>query len=301
MIADNPNLDDVLSESDRDPQVHLNTIKTTALSTVREYRGRGGGRLEHLALSTACQNGIAMLGRAIVKRTVVFEAPIGIQHPHLLSVRWIDGAPGQVHFLAMAAKNAMDNPTPAAEWIGRIRAGDAEAAAELFARYGQRLTRLAEQHLSRKLSARLDGEDVIQSVFRTFFRRTSQGEFRIDSSAQLWRLLVRITVRKAQALGRHETAGRRSVAAEVTVADDVGFSEAVARDPGPEEAAILVEQIESLLRGLPELYCHVLEMRLQGQEVAKIAIQLRVSRQTVYRALQLLQQRLARNADAVEK
>ncbi len=35
----------------------------------------------------------------------------------------------------------------------------------------------------------------------TFFRRTTTGEFQIDSSAQLWQLLARITVRKARAAG----------------------------------------------------------------------------------------------------
>ena len=44
----------------------------------------------------------------------------------------------------------------------------------------------------------MDADDIVQSVFRTFFRRAQAGEFRIDSSAQLWQLLVRITVLKAQ-------------------------------------------------------------------------------------------------------
>jgi DNA-directed RNA polymerase specialized sigma24 family protein len=67
---------------------------------------------------------------------------------------------------------------------------------------------------------------------------------------------------------------------------------AASREPGPEEAAALVDQIEALLRGLPPLYCHILDRRLQGQPVAEIASGLGVSRQTVYRALALLQERL---------
>jgi RNA polymerase sigma-70 factor (ECF subfamily) len=187
------------------------------------------------------------------------------------------------------------DPTPTVDWLARIRDGDADAAEEVFARYAQRLTLLAEQHLSRKLAGRLDGEDVVQSVFRTFFRRSSAGEFRIDSSAQIWKLLVHITVRKAQALGRRETAQRRDVTAEVG-GGDANLLETVGREPGPQEAAALVDEIEAILHGLPELYCHVLQMRLQGHEVAAIASDLGVSRQTVYRALHLLQQRLTRDA-----
>src|SRR3954451_5154153 len=101
-----------------------------------------------------------------------------------------------------------------------VQNGDAAAVAQLFDRYAQRLARLAEQHLSRKMAGRLDGEDVVQSVFRTFFRRSAQGEFQIDSSAQIWRLLVKITLLKARAKGRHHTAGVRDVGAEAALGDE---------------------------------------------------------------------------------
>src|SRR4051812_45025103 len=90
-----------------------------------------------------------------------------------------------------------------ADLVQRFRRGDEEAAALLFRRYALRLTRVAEQHLGRKLAGRLDGEDVVQSVFRTFFRRSAAGEFSIDGSGQLWRLLVQITLCKARAKARY--------------------------------------------------------------------------------------------------
>ena len=68
--------------------------------------------------------------------------------------------------------------------------------------YAQRLSRLAEQFIARGLGGRIEGDDVVQSVFRTFFRRCAGGEFQIDSSAQLWQLLVKITMTKARAQGR---------------------------------------------------------------------------------------------------
>ena len=93
----------------------------------------------------------------------------------------------------------MDEAEPIPVLVERLRAGDARAAEALFARYARQLTRLAEQHLSRKLAGRVDGEDVVQSVFRTFFRRSAAGEFRLDASDQLWRLLLTITLRKVRA------------------------------------------------------------------------------------------------------
>ncbi|HYT95490.1 MAG TPA: ECF-type sigma factor [Gemmataceae bacterium] len=186
----------------------------------------------------------------------------------------------------------MSDPVPIPDLLQRFQAGDQQAAEQLFARYAQRLTRLAEQHLSRKLAGRVDGEDVVQSVFRTFFRRSAGGEFQIDSSAQVWRLLVKITLLKVRAKGRYHTADKRDAGAEQPTGAADWLPQAVARDPGPDEAAMLVDQIEALLRGLPELHAQVLERRLQGHHVTDIAAQLDVSRQTVHRVLNLLQQRL---------
>src|SRR5262249_21500116 len=154
-----------------------------------------------------------------------------------------------------------------------------------------RLARVAQQQLGRKLAARVDGEDVVQSVFRTFFRRQACGEFQLDSTAQLWRLLVKITLLKARARGRHHSAACRAVAAE-TAADDWS-PDAVAHEPTPEEAATLNDLVEHVLDGLPPLYARILEMRLAGHSVTEMAPQLGLSRQTIYRALDLLQQRLA--------
>jgi RNA polymerase sigma factor (sigma-70 family) len=190
----------------------------------------------------------------------------------------------------------MDAVRPIAELVERLRRGDPQVAAELFTRYAQRLTSLAEQQLSRKLAARLDGADVVQSVFRTFFRRSAAGEFRIDSSVDLWRLLVQITLQKARAYGRHHSADMRDVAAEAPGGGAASLAHAVAREPGPAEAAALLDQIDELLCGLPPLYCELLQLRLEGHNVCETAARLGVSRRTVHRALQLLRQRLTRNS-----
>src|SRR5262249_7727281 len=143
------------------------------------------------------------------------------------------------------------------------RGGDPRAAEALFQRYAVRLARLAEEHLSRKLAGRVGGEDGVQSVFRTFFRRCARGEFRIDDSARVWRRLGRLALRRARAGARRHLAGKRDAAAEVP-GGDAWLAEISAHDPGPDEAAELADQIEQLLLGLPALHCHVLEARLQG-------------------------------------
>jgi RNA polymerase sigma-70 factor (ECF subfamily) len=176
-------------------------------------------------------------------------------------------------------------------WSDRLQRADPAAAAEVFDRYARRLVRVAQQHLGRRVAGRLDGDDVVQSAFRTFFRRGQLGEFRIDTSAQLWRLLVKITVLKARALGRFHTADKRNAGAEA--GGEAVVPMLTDADPGPAEAAALVDQIEALLAGLPAEYGDVLERRLAGETVTHIAAGLGLSRQGVYRMLDLLQERLS--------
>ncbi len=186
------------------------------------------------------------------------------------------------------------------ELVQRLRDGDTQAAEQLFVRYALQLNRLAEQYLSRRLAGRVEGEDVVQSVFRTFYRRCLRGEFRVDSSSHLWRLLVQVTVRKVAAKARGLKA-EPAAASALAEDGDALLNAALCREPSPEEAAALVDQTEALLRGLPPLHGRVLELRLEGYAVAEIAPRLNVSRQTVYRVLGLLQQRLVRDADEADE
>src|ERR1051326_9470242 len=76
--------------------------------------------------------------------------------------------------------------------ITLCRQGDNKAAQLLFDRYVERLHALARRRISQRLSSRVDPEDIVQSVFRTFFGRLKEGQFKIDDQDDLCRLLVRI-------------------------------------------------------------------------------------------------------------
>ena len=76
------------------------------------------------------------------------------------------------------------------------RQGDEDAARQIVDRYIGQLLALARRHLSQRLAGRVDPEDVVQSVFRTFFVRVKEGQFVFAEQDDLCKLLVRITLHK---------------------------------------------------------------------------------------------------------
>jgi len=118
----------------------------------------------------------------------------------------------------------MSETTLATELLKRWMEGDDDAARRLFELYSQRLALLAEKNISQRLARRVDGDDIVQSVFRTFFRRSARGEFQIKDSAALWRLMVKITLAKVRSQARRHTSDKRDVNVEVSLRmTKVGF------------------------------------------------------------------------------
>src|SRR3954470_15847496 len=74
--------------------------------------------------------------------------------------------------------------------LERFRAGDDQAAAELFDRYFRRLTALARSRLAPRLARRTDPEDIALSVYRSFFVAARGGHYTLGRGGDLWRLLA---------------------------------------------------------------------------------------------------------------
>jgi RNA polymerase sigma-70 factor (ECF subfamily) len=177
--------------------------------------------------------------------------------------------------------------TDAADLIRRLRAGDPAATCRVYDAYARRLVELADARLGPRLAGRLDGEDVVQSVFRTFFRRAGAGEFHLDDPGALWALLIRITVNKVRQAARYHTAGVRNATREARAAspDADLLADALVRGPGPAEAAHFADLLGRLAAAHSPLHGRVLELRLAGCGPSEIADELKVTRQTVHRHL----------------
>ena len=95
--------------------------------------------------------------------------------------------------------------------LERFRTGDEQAATLIFERFAKRLSSLVQSRLSRKLTQRLDAEDVVMSAYRSFFVRARAGQFAVDEPGDLWRLLAQITLNKLyRSADEHSTVERRA-------------------------------------------------------------------------------------------
>ena len=82
--------------------------------------------------------------------------------------------------------------------LEQLRAGDGRAADAIFHRFARRLVGMARGRLDGRLRQKVDPEDVVQSVFRSFFDRSARGEFDFANWEAVWGLLVLLTVRNTR-------------------------------------------------------------------------------------------------------
>ena len=108
----------------------------------------------------------------------------------------------------------MSRPDSFDDAFTRLTEGDEDAAAEVFGRYANRLIHLARSRLDGRMRRKMDPDDVVQSVFRSFFVRQADGQFELEGWDNLWSLLARITLASADA-GQQLCAGRRDVRREL--------------------------------------------------------------------------------------
>jgi RNA polymerase sigma-70 factor (ECF subfamily) len=96
------------------------------------------------------------------------------------------------------------------ELIGRVRAGDQQAAADLVAQYEPVIRRVIRLRLTdRRLRSTLDSMDICQSVLASFFLRAASGEYDLEQPEQLQKLLLAMARKKLAFQARKQYAQRR--------------------------------------------------------------------------------------------
>ena len=175
------------------------------------------------------------------------------------------------------------------ELLNRWRAGDQSAATEMFERYVSRLCALARSRLSQRMRRRVEPEDIVQSVYRSFFRKAGD-EFTLEEEGDLWRLLAAITINKVRGQVEFHTAKKRGIDVEQSIKTEHGViqvaPEAIADEPEPDDAAVMIEELSSVLVDLDETRRSIIELSMQNQSVEQIAETVQRSERTIRRTIQ---------------
>ncbi len=177
--------------------------------------------------------------------------------------------------------------------LNRFRSGDDDAALQLYYRYADRLFRLASQNTPAELAPRFDPEDIVQSVFRTFFRRAALGQYEAPEGDELWKLLLVMALNKVRSQGAFHRASKRDIRKTQSLPEGANQFD----DHNNEIAKnILCMSVEEMIQKQPESHRGIIRLRIDGLEVQTIAERENRSKRTVERVLQSFRTQLMDSA-----
>jgi RNA polymerase sigma-70 factor (ECF subfamily) len=172
----------------------------------------------------------------------------------------------------------------------RLHGGDHAAATAIYVRYADKLLGVARRNTPADLRTRFDPEDIVQSVFRTFFRRAAKGAYAVPAGDDLWKLFLVISLNKIRRLGEFHRSGKRNVSRTSALTDPASQASGPAVD---DSMRILEMTIDEILADSPAHVRQMVKLRIEGNEVAEIATKTGRSKRSVERVLQNFRKSLA--------
>ncbi|MBX7104233.1 MAG: hypothetical protein K1X57_09130 [Gemmataceae bacterium] len=176
--------------------------------------------------------------------------------------------------------------------LSRFRQGQDDAATQLYLKYAGRLHALARKQTGSELQSRVDPEDIVQSVFRTFFRRAALGQYSVPDGEELWKLFLVIALNKARATGAYHRAAMRD-ARNTATGTELDILPPHADGNETEALTTLRMTIDEILAGLPESSRRIITLRIEGNDVNAIAATTGRAKRSVERILQEFRNALA--------
>jgi RNA polymerase sigma-70 factor (ECF subfamily) len=176
--------------------------------------------------------------------------------------------------------------------IGRARAGDAQAAAELVRQFEPEIRRYIRVRLTDPgLHRFLDSVDVFQSVLANFFVRLTAGQFDLDRPEQLVKLLVRMARNKIVDQARKPARRRNQDGGS-------GLWQGMV-DPGQSPSAIVAkaEFLSAVRRRLTAEERFLVEQRTEGRSWQQIAAACNGSAEALRKKLQRALDRVCADLD----
>jgi RNA polymerase sigma-70 factor (ECF subfamily) len=158
------------------------------------------------------------------------------------------------------------------------------AATVLYRRYAARLEALARSQLSAQLARQVGPDDIVQSVFATFFHGVSSGEYDVGPGEDAWRLLLVIAMNKVRERVAFHTAAKRDARLTTNV-DFLNLGEAIQPAQAGEPSGICRFVVRDCFERLSAPHRQIIELLMEGHEVAEIAARTGRSKRTVERLL----------------
>jgi RNA polymerase sigma-70 factor (ECF subfamily) len=183
--------------------------------------------------------------------------------------------------------------------LGHLRDGKPDAATQLYRRYAARLRALARSRFSAGLARRVDADDIIQSVFVTFFHKAQRGSYDVPAGEDLWKLLLVIAMNKIRARAAFHQAAKRDTRLTMDV-DFLAPSQRIQPERDDFPFTFMQLCVQEAFEHLSPAHRRVMELRLEGYEVAEIARQTGRSKRTVERILKEARDQLGTILDESE-
>ncbi|MCA8987916.1 MAG: HTH domain-containing protein [Planctomycetaceae bacterium] len=201
-----------------------------------------------------------------------------------------------------------DSPGSVSLVLDALQQGDANAQAEIWNRYFQKLVPIARKKLGAANRRVVDEEDVALSVMNNFMNGAARGQFpQLEDRNNLWALLMVMTQRKVTDQVRHQFAlkrGNNDVRGESVVMNrgdgqaGVGWDVFLGEDPTPQTLMAMDEQFASMMDVLgDDTLREIAKLKLESYSTEEIAEKLGVTSRTVKRKVALIREKWLAYAD----
>ena len=205
---------------------------------------------------------------------------------------------------------AMSDPGSVSALISQLKAGDEDSVRVLWDRYSAALIRSAQNSLRGQNPAKMDPEELAQSVFFALYRGAINEQFEcLNDRAGFWTLVLVITRRKAIDRIRRETRQKRGGQKDGqgthphTETSPAGIENVPSRLAAPEIEVECNDLFEHLIHLLNQedssgTLGQVAGSRIAGQSVREIAAELDRTERTVERKLERIRSVWAADCEA---
>lgn len=181
--------------------------------------------------------------------------------------------------------------------LDRWKSGDQAAASQIYARYEDRIIQLAQREIGAKFGPKLTAESVALLALESLLIRIPKADYKPDASGSLWMLVRKIVINTIRNEVARWTTIKHNVDNEVR---GESFSRLTSREPLPEAAVILADELNRIRELVPPQDFEILAMRNEGLGNPEIADRLGVTRQTVTRKVKDLTRFLTQRAKSSE-